>query len=221
VSLWFRPEELRFFDLVNSEVPKLISPNARYYLKVLQPTTTDGRFERQVLYGEQTKNWKFVGPILVPIMLETPTDNKEFEENRGGAKNMVSTGYLSRKNFEDAIPEEMANLIIAARGAIIPNGGDIVQMWTTHNNDVAFWDVEDLERDAYLGDLPLHLQWKLTLNRKSSYTPERAFGQELQTKEPIVILDPEQMEQIERTGVIAPKTPDDGKLPDAKPRLYK
>ena len=102
MSIWFRPEELNYFDLINSEVPKLIAPNARYFIKVLQPTTTDGRFEKQVLYGEQKINWKFAGPLLLPMVIETPQEPKEFEENRGGMKDMQATVYMSRKNFEDA-----------------------------------------------------------------------------------------------------------------------
>lgn len=224
MSIWFRPEELNYFDLINSEVPKLVAPTARYFIKVLQPTTSDGRFEKQVLYGEQKINWKFAGPLVLPIMTENPQEPKEFEENRGGTKNMQATVYISRKNFEDSVPEELANVIIAARGALIPEAGDVVQLWSTHNGDVAFWDVDDIERDAYLGALPLHVQWRVTLQRRTQYEPERALGQDLAQAEPIVILSPDEFEQIHRVGKVAPTSPDQGKFPNPNPnrtpRLY-
>lgn len=220
MSIWFRPEELNYFDLINSEVPKLVAPSARYFIKVLQPTTSDGRFEKQVLYGEQKINWKFAGPLVLPIVTETPQEPKEFEENRGGTKNMQATVYISRKNFEDSIPEDLANVVIAARGALIPEAGDMVQLWSTHNGDVAFWDVDDIERDAYLGALPLHIQWRVTLQRRTQYEPERALGQDLAPVEPIVIISPAEFEQINRVGKVEPRSPDQGKLPNSAPRLY-
>lgn len=224
MSIWFRPEELRYFDLINSEVPKLIAPNAKYYIKVFQPTTTDGRFEKQVLYGEQKINWKFAGPLVFPIVTETPQEPKEAEENRGGSENMQATVYISRKNFEDSVPEDLAHVIIAARGALIPESGDMVQLWSTHNGDAAYWDVDDLERDAYLGDMPLHVQWRVTLLRRTQYEPERALGQDLAAKEPIVIITPDSYEQVAREPKPKPTSPEEGKLPLAnpnyRPRLY-
>ncbi len=120
---------------------------------------------------------------------------------------------MSRKLFEDAIPEDLANPIIAARGSLIPDAGDVVALWTTHEGDVAVWDVENVERDAYLGDLPLHLQWQLTLMRRTRYAAERSFGDRLFESEPIVILSPEDFEFKFRPPANRPGEVQDGKLP--------
>lgn len=211
-QIWYRPEELGFFDAVNAEVPSLIAPRAKYFMKVLPPVTTDGRFEKDTLYGEQKRNWKFAGPLVIPLYMESPTEPKEFEENRGGNQDLNSMGYLSRKLFEDSIPEDIATKVIAARGSLIPDAGDVILIWTTHEGDVAAWDVESVERDQYLGDLPLHLQWRLTLQRKTHYTPERAFGQGFEQNEPIVIIDSEEFDTKLKPFALRPEKVEDGKL---------
>ncbi len=106
----------------------------------------------------------------------------------------------------------MANQLIAARGSLIPDGGDVIAIWTTHEGDVAFFDVDDVERDQYLGDLPLHLQWRLTILRRTRYAPERSFGDLLRSAEPIVILEPEQFDFRIRPFALRPVNPSEGKL---------
>lgn len=212
-NVFFRPEELRFFDSINAEVPRLVAPRARYFLKVLPSVVQDNpRFEKEVLYGEQKRNWQFIGPVVIPVHIETPTEPKEYEENRGGNQDLSATAHMSRKLFEDAVPEDVATKIIAVRGSIVPDSGDVIAVWTTHEGDVAFWDVESVERDQYLGDLPLHLTWRLTIIRRTRYTSERAFGFELEAKEPIVIIDSEEFETKVKPFVIRPEKPEDGKL---------
>jgi hypothetical protein len=212
-NIFFRPEELPFFDEINAEAQRLTAHRAKYYLKILPPTTQDeSRFEKETLYGEQKRNWKFAGPLTVPIYVETPAEPKEYEENRGGSKDINASAIISRKLFEESIPEDLAASVIAARGALIPDAGDIIAMWTTHMGDVAFWDVESLERDAYLGDLPLHLQWRMVLIRRTRYAAERAFGLDFEAKEPIVIITPDEFDRVTRPYSIRPETLGQGKL---------
>jgi hypothetical protein len=212
-NVFFRPEELQFFDSINAEVPRLVAPRAKYFIKILPTVTQDEpRFEKDVLYGEQKRNWRFAGPLIVPIHMETPTEPKEFEENRGGSKDLDATAYLSRKLFEDSVHEELAVKIISARGAIVPETGDVIAIWTTHEGSIAFWDVENVERDQYLGDLPLHLQWRLTLHRRTRYASERAFGIDLEPKEPIVIISAEDFESKISPFSVRPEKPEEGKL---------
>lgn len=211
-NIWFRPEELRYFDHINAEVPRLVAPRAKYFMKILQPVTTDGRFEKDTLYGEQKRNWKFAGPLIIPTYMEAPQEPKEADENRGGNLNMQTRATISRKLFEDSIPEDIANILIAVRGALIPNAGDVMMIWTTHEGDVASWDVESIEREGYMGDMPLHLHWTLNLQRRSSYDADRAFGQSLEAKEPIVILSPEDFEHVERANNLKPTKPEEGKI---------
>lgn len=212
-NIFFRPEELKFFDSVNAEIPRLVAPRSKYFFKILPSVTQDNpRFEKETLYGEQKRNWRFAGPAIVPIHIETPTEPKEYEENRGGNQDLSATAYVSRKLFEEAVPEDIAVKLIAARGSIVPDSGDVVAVWTTHEGDVAFWDVENVERDQYLGDLPLHLQWRLNLQRRTRYVSERAFGLELEAKEPIVIIDSEEFEAKIRPFAARPETPGEGKL---------
>ena len=215
-NVFFRPEELGFFDQITSEVPSLVAPRAKYYLKVLPPTTAEPRFERQILYGEQKVKWKFIGPIVVPLYIETPTEPKEFEENRGGNLDINSTGYLNRKLFEDAIPGNMLPIVKNARGIVVPDAGDVVVVWTTHEGDVAAWDIESVERDQYLGDLPLHLQWRLLMHRRSRYVPERGLVAAHDSPpslgaEPVVILDPDEVDRKERNVSLRPENPFEGK----------
>jgi hypothetical protein len=220
-NLFFRPEELGFFDSINAEAQRLTSPRGKYYLKILPPVTQDeSRFQRDVLYGEQKKNWKFAGPLIMPVHMQTPDEPKEFEENKGGNQDMSATAYISRKLFEETIPEDIANVLIAARGSIIPDAGDVIAIWTTHQGDVAFWDVESLERDQFLGDLPLHLQWRINLQRRSRYEAERQFGADLTMGEPIVIIDAEDYDFHERTEKLKPQVPAEGKLYPLPPTVH-
>lgn len=221
-NIYFRASELGFFDSVNAETQKLTSSRGKYYLKILPPVTQDaGRFEKNVLYGEQDKNWKFAGPLMMPVYLQTPDEPKEFEENKGGNLDLSATGFISRKLFEESIPEDIANKIIAVRGAIVPDAGDILAIWTTHSGDVAFWDVESLERDSYLGDLPLHLQWRLDLKRRSRYEAERMFGKDYTLDEPIVIISSEDFDIQEREPKLKPATPEQGKIYNPPPTVQK
>lgn len=213
-NVFFRPEELPFFDSVNAEVSRLIAPRARYFLKILPPVTQDeDRFERETVYGEQKRNWKYAGPLRLPIYMQTPDEPKEWEEGKGGNMDLSTTIYISRKLFEDSIPEELKAKIISVRGGLTPDSGDVLAMWTTHEGETAFWDVENVERDQYLGDLPLHLQWRLVLNRRSRYEPERAFGQsQLVESEPIVVLTADEFDTITKPPTRRPETPADGKI---------
>ena len=187
-------------------------------------TQDNEMFERETLYGEQKKNWKFAGPLFLPIYIERPDEPKEFEENRGGMRDITATAIISRKLFEDSIPEEIANKLIAVRGSLIPNAGDVIAAWTTHSGDVAFWDVESLERDAYLGDLPLHLQWRMNIQRRSRFEAERMFGTDYHEGVPFVIIDAEDFDYHERDPKPRPETPTEGKIykePPKEPELHK
>ena len=211
-NIWFRPEELKYFDSINAEVPSLVAPRAKYFMKILAPVTTDGRFEKDTLYGEQKRNWKFAGPLTFPVYMEAPQEPKETEENRGGNLDMQTRAVVSRKLFEESVPEDLANILIAVRGAIIPNAGDVMLIWTTHEGDIASWDVESIEREGYLGDMPLHLHWTINLQRRSRYDADRSFGQSLEAKDPIVIITPEEFEYMERSKNLKPVTPAEGKI---------
>lgn len=217
-NVFFRPEELGYFDQVSSEVPTLVAPRAKYYLKVLPPATAEAPFKREVLYGEQKVKWKYVGPIIIPMYIETPAEPKEFEENRGGNLDINATVYVNRKLFEDAFPDKIVPVVKNARGSLVPDSGDVIVVWTTHEGDVAAWDVESVERDQYLGDLPLHLQWRLILHRRSRYVPERSLARTQDSApttgdEPVVVLDPDDVDKKERNPSLRPETPFEGKTP--------
>ena len=219
-NVWFRSEELAFFDTINAETQRITAARGKYFLKILPTVTQDEpRFEKNILYGEQKANWKFAGPLVMPVYMQTPDEPKEFEENRGGNRDMSATAFISRKLFEDAIPEDLANPVIAVRGSLIPDTGDVIAVWTRHTGDVAFWDVESLERDNYLGDLPLHLQWRLNLQRRSRYEAERMFGKDYSVGEPIVILSPEDYDFQVREPKLKPETPAEGKLYNLPPTV--
>ena len=215
-NIFFRSEELGFFDGINAEAQRLTAPRAKYFLKILPPVTQDKPvLERESLYGEQKRNWGYAGPILMPLYVTTPEEPKEFEENRGGNEDINAIAFVSRKLFEDSIPAEIVPKILSVRGVLVPDSGDVVAVWTTHQGDVAFWDVESVERDSYLGDLPLHLQWRLTLQRRSRYAAERSFGPTLTPAEPLVILDAAEFDTITRNIQPRPEKPEDGRVVQA------
>jgi hypothetical protein len=141
-------------------------PNPHEYPKPLPTTVVDP------LYNEAVA-WAFQGPYRLPMYIAYPQKDVISGEE-GERTHWDATAWVSREEYE------------AAQLSRPPSEGDIIQIWKTpfykdySTNDIIpipnsgyYFDIKNVEEDGHLNDSPDFVGYKLTLIRRTEFTPER------------------------------------------------
>jgi hypothetical protein len=141
-------------------------PNPHEYPKPLPTTVVDP------LYNEAVA-WAFQGPFTLPMYVSYP-EKQALSGEEGERTRWDAMAWVSRKEFEDAqLPGP-------------PQEGDVLQIWKTpfykdySVNDIIdipnsgfYFDIKNVEEDGHLIDSGSFVGYKLTLVRRTEFTPER------------------------------------------------
>lgn len=129
-----------------------------------------GRSLKDPLYGEPTRA-VWVGPYRLKVYLQNPIPMPM----------TVPQGFRNEWNGEIWVPRTEIEL----KGVRPPDNGDVLQMWKIPFYDALavdyanspkagfYFDVESVHADAIAAMAPIFLGFKLTLKRRSEFTPER------------------------------------------------
>lgn len=127
--------------------------------------------KKDPLYGEPTER-AFAGPFKLIGAFSAPSVDPTMEEFGLNGK-WAADIWIARKTFEDA-------------NAPIPTEGDVLRTWnipyylqtsTMEWKPVPgsgyFFNVIQLQPDGYVGDSPIFVGYKMRLERRAEFTPER------------------------------------------------
>jgi hypothetical protein len=169
VDMRFSDSELGLFDTIAAEHSRTAGTPIDYYSLSMDDSVKDP------LYNEPSQRaWK--GPYRIIGWFEWPDATPEAWEE-GRIVTFSCTGWLSRKILEDArVP--------------VPGTGDVLRVWNTPYFNAAggdltastnqdgsnlgyFFDVLNANDDGHLFDSAAFVGFKLTLNRRTQFAPER------------------------------------------------
>lgn len=123
--------------------------------------------ERDPLYDEPIVR-KWAGPFKIVGYLQRPDSIPEAREE-GIRQTFPSEMWVARKEFEDA-------------NAPPPKEGDVMRVWNLpFYADIGdgkgyFFDVIDSDEDGHLFDQASFVGFKLHVNRRTEFTPERRIS---------------------------------------------
>ena len=183
-------QEIYLFDTVAQELNQIIGPPVDYYLC----DTTINRYANVTNYAYPQPNperlpnvpttvvdplyneplaWSFQGPFRIPMYIEYPQKNVSSGEE-GERTHWDALAWVSRKEYEDAYIGRP------------PSEGDVLQIWRTpffkdySTNDIMpipnsgfYFDIRNVEEDGHLVDSAQFVGYKLSLVRRTEFTPER------------------------------------------------
>ena len=158
-------DELPLHDSVASDSVKISGTTIFYYSLDVYGSSYDA------LYGEPNDR-KFNGPFKIQGYVAWPRNQKVVTEF-GSMDVFDSNAYLVRKDVEDAkMP--------------LPSSGDVLGFWNIFffdkqwgidgildQNAMFFFDVLNVNTDGHLYDSPYFVGFKLTIKRKTNFSPER------------------------------------------------
>jgi hypothetical protein len=169
--MWKRQEafqltdsEIALFDSVAQDVSKICATDIELFWLDLKKTTKDPFYDEAV-------ERKFKGPFKIKAYVSYPAQAPNPSKD-GNILTWDCTAWIARKDLEVA-------------GAQPPNPGDVIRIWNTkfYNNEAVFdekvpdsgffFNVENVNPDGHIHDTPSFVGFKLTLKRRTDFTPER------------------------------------------------
>lgn len=158
------------FDSIKQEHTGIVGTSMDFYSQQVQP----GEKKRDPLYDEPLVG-QWCGPYRVTGFAEWPEPNVEVKEE-GLRKTWAAVFYVARKEFEDA-------------RAPYPKEGDVVRIWSTpyFDKDASvlheqipksgfYFDITKADDDQHLMDAAYFVGLKLTVARRTEFTPERRIS---------------------------------------------
>lgn len=166
-TLAFDGLELCLFDSIASEVIDIAGTPLDYWRQDVLNSTRDPVYDEPI-----ERVWK--GPYRFRGLVEFSASNTEAREE-GTRKTWNTTVWIPRVNLEKA-------------GAGVPLEGDVLRFWhvnfyktrSTIGENVPgagyYFDVTNVDEDPHIFDSANFVGFRLTVARRTEFTPERRLG---------------------------------------------